>query len=70
MLHRLHMSFSSAVYIWFLGLLLGGTLVHLAWNAEAGHSLWKPLVVLAFVLVSTGLAVRKAWLKAETLNPR
>jgi hypothetical protein len=69
MLHRLHMSFASAVYIWFLGLLLGGSLVHLAWNVEDGNSLWKPLVVLAFVLVSTALAVRKAWMKAETLRP-
>ena len=67
MLHRLHMSFASAVYIWFLGLLLGGSLVHLTWNAQEGHSLTKSLVVLAVVLVSTGMAFRKAWLKSETL---
>jgi hypothetical protein len=68
MLHRLHMSFASAVYIWFLGLLLGGALVQLAWNYQEGHTLWKPLVVLAFVLVSTALALRKAWIKSETLR--
>jgi hypothetical protein len=68
MLHRLHMSFISAVYIWFLGLLLGGSLVHLTWNFQDGHSLKKPLVVLAIVLISTGMAFRKAWLKSETLR--
>jgi hypothetical protein len=69
MLHRLHMSFASAVYIWFLGVLLGGALVLLAWSIREGESLTKPLVILAFVLVSTALTVRKAWLKAETLRP-
>jgi hypothetical protein len=68
MLHRLHMSFASAVYIWFLGLLLGGALVLLAWTIHNDEPLTKPLVILAFVLVSTGLAFRKAWLKAETLR--
>jgi hypothetical protein len=68
MLHRLHMSFTSAVYIWFLGLLLGGSLVHLTWNIQEGHSTLKPLVVLAIVAVSTALAFRKAWIKSETLR--
>ena len=69
MLHRLHMSFTSAVYIWFLGLLLGGALAHLAWSVHDDESLTKPLVILVLVLISTGLAVRKVWLKAETLRP-
>jgi hypothetical protein len=69
MLQRLHMSFVRAVYIWFLGLLLGGALVHLAWSIyhDKDEVLLKPLVILAFVLVSTGLTFRKVWLNAETL---
>jgi hypothetical protein len=68
MFHRLHMSMASAAYIWFLGLLLGGALVHLAWNVHDHHPLWKPMVILAFALVSTALAVRKAWQKSEILS--
>jgi hypothetical protein len=68
MLHRLHMSFVSAVYIWFLGLLLGGALVLLTWSIHDGEPLTKPLVILAVVLISTVLVFRKAWIKSETLR--
>ena len=63
-LPNLHLSFVSAIYLWFLGSLVGGAVGLLALNLYEGHPYLRSLAALIVALIVSLLTFRTLKVKA------